>query len=120
MADFEYKMVIVVRADLKLKPGKLAVQVAHASVNCAFAAKKSHKKRFNDWYDEGQRKVVLKCANLEELRHLQDRARLAGLPHSLISDAGLTEVPPGTVTCLGIGPAPEKEIDAITGELTLV
>jgi PTH2 family peptidyl-tRNA hydrolase len=120
MAEFEYKLVVVVRADLKLKPGKTAVQVAHASVNCALAAKKSHKKWFRAWSDEGQKKVVVKCDNLQVLRQLQDQARLAKLPHSLISDAGLTEVPPGTITCLGIGPAPEKDVDAITGGLQLV
>jgi PTH2 family peptidyl-tRNA hydrolase len=120
MAEFEYKLVVVLRADLKLKPGKIAVQAAHASVNCAFAAKKTHKKWFRAWYNEGQKKVVVKCDNLKALHELQDQARLAKLPHTLISDAGLTEVPPGTVTCLGIGPAPEKDVDAITGDLQLV
>ncbi|KYK30350.1 MAG: peptidyl-tRNA hydrolase [Candidatus Proteinoplasmatales archaeon SG8-5] len=120
MAEFEYKLVIVVRADLKLKPGKTAVQVAHASVNCALAARKYNKKWFRAWHDEGQKKVVVRCDSLKALHELQDMARQAKLPHSLISDAGLTEVPPGTVTCLGIGPAPEKDVDAITGELQLV
>jgi PTH2 family peptidyl-tRNA hydrolase len=119
-SDFEFKLVVVVRSDLKLKPGKMAAQVAHASVNCAFACRKSHKKWFRKWYDEGQKKVVVKAQNLETLRGLQHEARQSKLPHSLIYDAGLTEVPPGTVTCLGIGPAPEKDIDAITGELPLV
>lgn len=120
MADYEYKLVVVIRADLKLKPGKIAVQTAHASVNCALAARKTHKKWFRAWHDEGQKKVVVKCDNLRALHELQDKARQAKLPHSLISDAGLTEVPPGTVTCLGIGPAPEKDVDAITGKLPLV
>ncbi len=119
-SDTEFKLVVVVRADLKLKPGKMAAQVAHASVNCAFACKKSHKKWFGKWYDEGQRKVVLKARDLETLRRLRHEASQSKIPHSLITDAGLTEVPSGTVTCLGIGPAPEKDIDAITGELPLV
>jgi PTH2 family peptidyl-tRNA hydrolase len=116
----EFKLVVVVRADLKLKPGKMAAQVAHASVNCAFACKKSDNKWFKKWYDGGQRKVVLKAQDLETLREFQHKARQSMIPHSLITDAGLTEVPPGTVTCLGIGPAPEKDIDVITGELPLV
>lgn len=116
----EYKLVVVVRSDLKLSQGKLAVQVAHAAVNCALACKKSEPDWFRAWYDEGQRKVVLKVNELEELRDLQAEAKSARLPHSLVQDAGLTEVPPGTVTCLGIGPGPEKVIDKLTGSLSLV
>jgi PTH2 family peptidyl-tRNA hydrolase len=51
---------------------------------------------------------------------LYEETKKIGLPCALVSDAGLTEVPPGTKTCLGIGPAPEKTIDKITGSLKLV
>jgi PTH2 family peptidyl-tRNA hydrolase len=116
----EYKLVVVVRSDLRLSQGKLAVQVAHAAVNCALACRKSEPKWFKAWYDEGQRKVAVKVDSLGELRDLQMQAKSAGLPHSLVQDAGLTEVPPGTITCLGIGPGPEKIIDKLTGSLSLV
>jgi len=119
-SEMEFKLVVVVRADLKLKPGKMAAQVAHASVNCAFAAKKTHSKWFKKWFQEGQRKVVLKSPGLGHLRQLQHEAKQSKLPHSIITDAGLTEVPPGTVTCLGLGPAPENEIDKLTGDLPLM
>ena len=58
----EYKMVIGVRTDLKLSKGKTAVQVAHAAVACALKAKKHHKIVFSNWYNEGQKKVVVKVA----------------------------------------------------------
>ncbi|MCU0862055.1 MAG: peptidyl-tRNA hydrolase, partial [Methanomassiliicoccales archaeon] len=64
---FEYKMVIAVRKDLRLSPGKLAAQVAHAAVNCAFASKRRTPKWFEPWYTEGQKKVVVKVAGLDEL-----------------------------------------------------
>ncbi len=115
----EFKMVIAVRGDIKLSPGKMAAQVAHAAVNCAFSAKKNYKKFFKGWYDEGQKKVVVKVKNMEELRELQFQAKSDGLPNSLITDAGHTQLPPGTVTCLGIGPGPEEAIDKITGHLKL-
>ncbi|MEC9138148.1 MAG: aminoacyl-tRNA hydrolase, partial [Candidatus Thermoplasmatota archaeon] len=74
---------------------------------------------FNRWYNDGQKKVVVKGSNESTLRQLQQHARDIGLTNSLVSDAGLTEVPPGTVTCLGVGPANESKIDEITGNLSL-
>lgn len=118
--SMEFKLVVVVRGDLNMKVGKLAVQVAHAAVACALEAKAKKAKWFSEWYKEGQRKVVLRAVDLEDLRFLNDKAVRAGLPHVLITDAGLTELPPNTTTCLGIGPAPENEIDPITGSLPLV
>jgi PTH2 family peptidyl-tRNA hydrolase len=117
--EMEYKLVIVTRDDLKMTPGKLAAQVAHAAVSCALEAKAKKTKWFSEWYREGQRKVVLRAKDVDELRSLKERAARAGLTVALITDAGLTELPPNTTTCLGIGPAPENLIDPVTGSLPL-
>lgn len=117
--EMEYKLVVVVRDDLKMSLGKLSAQVAHAAVSCALEAKARKQKWFSEWFGEGQRKVVLKVGSLDELRALKDKAVRAKLPNALIADAGLTELPPGTATCLGIGPAPARDIDPITGSLPL-
>ena len=117
--EMEYKLVVVVRDDLEMSIGKLSAQVAHAAVTCALEAKAKKTKWFSEWYKEGQRKVVLKVDGVEELRELKDQATRAGLPFALITDAGLTELPPNTTTCLGIGPAPAHQIDSITGSLPL-
>jgi len=118
--DLENKLVIAVRRDLKLSPGKLAVQVAHASVSCALSARKNRPRWFKAWFDEGQKKVVVRVENLRELFELKEMAEARGLTTSLITDAGRTEVEPGTVTCLGLGPAPNPEIDRLTGDLPLM
>lgn len=115
-----YKMVFAVRRDLKLGPGKLAVQVAHAAVALALQNAKARRKEFDAWLDDGQKKVVVRVEGLEQLHRLKSDAEARGLPTSLVQDAGLTEVPPGTVTCLGIGPARDREMDPITGALPLV
>ncbi|MEM0286170.1 MAG: peptidyl-tRNA hydrolase, partial [Candidatus Methanomethyliaceae archaeon] len=58
--------------------------------------------------------------SLEELMEIKNKVEKEGLPNSLISDAGLTELEPGTITCLGIGPAPSSEINKIVGHLKLL
>jgi PTH2 family peptidyl-tRNA hydrolase len=114
------KQAIVVRKDLNLKPGKLAVQVSHASVSAALICKEKKRAWFKEWIDLGQKKVVLEAKSLTELNELHKKAVSLKLPCVLIKDAGLTEVPPGTVTALGIGPAPEETINKVTGSLPLV
>jgi len=118
--EFDHKMVIVVRKDLKLSPGKMAAQVAHAAVNCALSCKKRKPAQFDCWYSEGQKKVVVKVKDLGELYLIKQAAEDAGLVTSLIIDAGMTELPPNTTTCLGIGPAPNSEVDRVTGHLGLM
>jgi PTH2 family peptidyl-tRNA hydrolase len=118
--EFKYKLVVVARQDLKLSAGKLAVQVAHAAVSCAIQARKFSPEDFKEWYDEGQKKVVVKVPDMKALHDLKVEADAFGLVTSLVQDAGLTEIPAGTVTVLGIGPAKEKEVDRITGALSLL
>ena len=113
-------MVIVVRTDIVLSKGKLAVQVAHAAVSCVISSKKKHPILFKKWFQEGQKKVVVKVGSLKELQELKAMADDLGLTTALIADAGLTEIPPGTVTCLGIGPEREEIIDRVTGKLSLM
>ena len=116
----EYKMVIVMRSDLKMSKGKLAAQAAHAAVNCAFAAKKKDPKGFDRWYSEGQKKVVLKVDSLERLYEIKAIVDANSITNSIITDAGRTEIAPGTVTCIGIGPSTDAILDKITGELSML
>jgi PTH2 family peptidyl-tRNA hydrolase len=118
--DFELKQAIAVRSDLKMGKGKLATQVAHAAVSAAERARKSHCEWWEEWLTEGQCKITLKVKNLTELLDLERSAAQMHLPYSLITDRGLTQIPPATVTCLGIGPAPSTKIDKITGTLQLL
>ncbi len=112
----EYKQVLVLRKDLDISRGKSAVQCAHAAVECMKLANPGSKKK---WLDSGQKKVVLYAKGESELMAMAQKAKKLKLPCSLIRDAGRTELPSGTITCLGIGPASEKEIDKVTGSLPL-
>ena len=111
------KQVIIVRNDLKLSKGKMSAQCSHASVE---AVLKSDKKRINEWQKEGMKKVVLKVNDLKELLRYNQLAKDSGLVTSLIKDAGRTEIEPGTITCVGIGPDDDIKIDAVTKNLKLI
>jgi PTH2 family peptidyl-tRNA hydrolase len=114
------KQAIVVRSDLKMGKGKLAAQVAHASLSSAEEAMGKRSDWFGEWKEEGQAKIVLKVQTEEALHDLYRKARAAKLPAALIADKGLTQLEPGTITCLGIGPGPDEELDRITGKLKLL
>jgi len=120
LANADMKQAIVVRSDLKMGKGKVAAQVAHASLASAEAAREKKSTWYDGWKEEGQAKIVLKVESEAELRELFRRARSAGLPAFLVQDKGLTQVEPGTVTCLGIGPGPDAIMDEITGKLKLL
>lgn len=113
----DYKQVIVIRTDLGMSKGKLAVQVAHASVLAAFKTYSEKPDWFNKWWISGMKKIVLKTNNENDLLKIYNTALGKNIPTVLVRDAGLTELKPGTLTAVGIGPAPSELIDTITGEL---
>jgi PTH2 family peptidyl-tRNA hydrolase len=115
--DFEYKMCIVLRTDLGMSTGKLIAQACHVAVEASEKAKKENHTVWRRWRDEGAKKVALEAESLEELA---DRADELDIVNVVIHDAGLTEVPPGTATALGIGPDASEKIDRVTGALPLI
>ncbi len=110
------KQAIVARADLGMGEGKLAAQVAHASLQAYEAAAATTQR---EWKGEGQKKIVLQADGERDLFELTDAAETKGLPHALVRDAGHTQLEPGTVTALAVGPAAPEQVDSVTGDLTL-
>ncbi len=119
-ASFSYKMVIVVRTDIKMSKGKMAAQAGHAAVSASEYARKNRPEWWTPWINEGQCKIAVKAKSEQEILELERKARNTKLPAVLIVDRGLTEIPPNTTTCLGIGPAPANKVDTITGKLSLL
>ncbi len=111
------KQVIIIRKDLKMPPGKLAAQVAHASVE---ATLNSSQKKILDWKSEGAKKVVVSVDSLKELMALQRKAKSLKLVASIIKDAGRTFFTKPTITCLGIGPDKDEKIDLVTKNLKML
>ena len=115
--DFRYKQCLIIRNFVKMSCGKRCAQAAHASIGAYNNADKSLQKA---WISEGQKKVVLRSNDERSLYELKVIAERSGVSTSLIQDAGMTEIPPGTITALGLGPAKTEDLDKITGALSLL
>lgn len=111
------KQAIVVRTDLGMGTGKLAAQAAHASLMAYEEAPERERRR---WKGENQKKIVLEVGGEAELFELAERARAAGVPNAVVRDAGHTQLEPGTVTTLGVGPDDDEAVDRVTGDLSLL
>ncbi len=124
-----YKQVILVREDLKMRKGKAAAQVAHASLD-VFTSRSTIKDgvmsiKLSDadiaWLSNGYTKINLGVSSEEDLLLAYKLALESGIPCSLIIDSGKTEfhgVP--TKTTCAIGPFDSDQIDKITGPAGLV
>ncbi|MCL5434377.1 MAG: peptidyl-tRNA hydrolase Pth2 [Candidatus Marsarchaeota archaeon] len=116
----EIKQVIIVRTDLEMSRGKIAAQVAHASLMSYFNSEKFDKEVAKRWLQNGEKKIVLKVSDEDALIKLYNAFEFKKIPCALVSDAGLTEIPPGSKTALGIGPWYSKGIDQFTKSLKLL
>ena len=125
------KLVLVVRSDLGMGKGKIAAQVAHATLACyntLSSSSSSHpgpKSVLKRWEKEGQAKVVVQTGGgdstgEEDLLTLQAQAISLGLCARVVRDAGRTQVASGTATVLGVGPGPKGLVDKVTGGLKLL
>jgi PTH2 family peptidyl-tRNA hydrolase len=110
------KQVIILDEGLGMSRGKQIAQACHASLK---SYKKANGQAQKDWEDQGSKKVVLELGD-ERLEERLERAKGLQIPAALVKDAGRTELTPGTVTALGVGPADEDKIDKVTGDLKLV
>lgn len=120
IASSAIKQVIVVRSDLELGKGKLAGQVAHASVSGYRKVSGIAPEIAEKWENEGQKKVVVRVKGEKELMQLFEKMKREKIPVSLIKDAGLTQIPSGTATCFAAGPWKEQELDKFTRDLKLL
>lgn len=115
----EFKMVLVVRNDLKMGKGKASAQCSHAAVSAYKQLLKRNPELLKQWEYCGQPKVVLKAPDEDTLVELLTQAKQLGLAVSLIQDAGRTQIAPGSRTVLGVGPGPSDLVDKVTGHLKL-
>ncbi|KAK9665817.1 hypothetical protein RND81_14G138600 [Saponaria officinalis] len=115
----DFKMVLVVRNDLKMGKGKIAAQCSHATLGLYKKLHNKAPKALNRWEMCGQVKVVVKTESEEEMLTLQGVAKSTHLPTHITIDAGRTQIAPNSRTVMAIlGPA--DMVDDVTGGLKLL
>lgn len=110
------KQAIVIDMDLEMSKGKMIAQACHASLNGYLS---SDEKLRDDWLKKGGKKIVLEKGD-HSFETLIKKAERLNIPFSKVSDAGKTELRPGTETAICLGPDKESKIDEITSEMKLV
>jgi len=116
----EYKMVLVVRNDLKMGKGKIGAQCGHASVGAYQKAMDLNPSLVQRWNESGCAKICVRVESETDLKNLRKGANLRGLNYYLVHDAGRTQIAAGSVTVLAIGPALVQDVDIITSHLKLL
>ncbi|CAN6269544.1 unnamed protein product [Urochloa humidicola] len=115
----DFKMVLVVRNDLKMGKGKIAAQCSHATLVLFKKLQQRAPKSLRRWERCGQVKVVVKIESEEDMLVLQGRAKSLNLPTHITIDAGRTQIAPNSRTVMAIlGPA--DMVDDVTGGLKLL
>lgn len=125
------KQVIVVRSDLNMRKGKIAAQVAHASMKFLIDNNESDRgdeiltkltPAEAEWLLSGSfTKIVVGCDSEDALRDLIFQAELSDVEVHEIIDNGMTEFHgEKTLTCAAFGPCSAEELDKITGNLKLM
>ena len=115
----EYKQAIIIRTDLKMNKGKLVSQGSHASIAAAYRTLQKNPEIFRNWFSS-MKKIVLKVNSEKELLDLKIKAAKKGLIVELIKDAGRTQIAPGSITALGIGPDLDNKVDEVIKDLKLL
>lgn len=143
------KQIIVVREDLNMSRGKIASQVAHASMKSLVDAMErvevkypvmtdtsagveystksalqldlDSDKELKAWLEGSFTKIVVYVKSEEKLMNLYEKVKSAGLRVSLIIDNGTTEFGGvKTKTCIAIGPHDAERIDPFTKKYPLL
>lgn len=122
------KQVIVFREDLlshpKITVGKIASQISHASM--LWLAHEVSKQTLllsdsdKEWLTGSMTKIVVVCANEQELLQLHEKLSAANIQNHLVLDEGRTVFTRPTLTALATRPVDSSIIDPITRKLNLL
>ena len=139
MGRFDYVQYIVVRKDLveEMGYGKLAAQVAHASLGAIMGRAELKRLQEGDasfivddpavvgWFSGAFTKLVVYVKTKQKLLNLAQRLDEEGIGHKLIWDACRTILEPeeadgSTLTCMGLKPIHRNKVPKCLQKLRLL
>lgn len=127
-----FKQVFIINSGLGMGKGKIAGQVAHATVyymeeillyiEGQAPENKRLFERFVVWRKEDHglmKKIVLKATE-DEMKKIICELTIRGIEKFTVYDAGLTQIPEGSFTCIVVEPLEEETCDELFGHLKLL
>lgn len=115
---YDYKQILIVRTDLKMRRGKEIAQCAHASL--AVTLENIDHPDVKAWLSQAFAKIAVGIDTEEELLKIVSEAERRGIVARTITDNGYTEfhgIP--TLTCAAIGPCHKDKLVGLTDHLKL-
>lgn len=122
LEEMRLKMVLIVRKDAPLTPQDIAIHASSAAIGVIANTYKAHSSRPDDhdaqrwwkwylwWSRIGVAKITLRCNDATEFKRLESVAAEHQLPYFVAGD----------LSVLGVGPAPSKDLDVVSGALKLL
>lgn len=104
MNRLPYSMIVLVRKDLSMKPGKVAAQCIHAITGAYNQTLDSKITQLFMKSDFERRVLCLKIANEEEMIKMKASLDELKINNFIQVDLGFTQVPAMTKTVMAIGP----------------
>lgn len=121
MANDELRIYLVVRTDLDMPKGKLAVQSMHGALGLfKECITKEQQLMTRYMVSRFEYKVSLKAKNLAALMRAQRECKDAGIPTFTVEDAGFTVFEEPTTTAVAVGPVKKSDLPKYVQRLQLL
>ena len=116
-------MWLVVRADIEMPKGKLAIQSGHAFERLTAYIHETGgalKTTYDMYVEHNTPKIAVKCKNLDALERARKELDAVGIASYVVTDAGRTVFTEPTVTVMALGPCYRSELPKFVDRFQLL
>ncbi|QRM15324.1 hypothetical protein [Mudlarkpox virus] len=108
-----FKMVFVIREDIKMTKGQIISQCAHGAIKAYIKAQEHHADYLKRWIKSGQIKEAVGIDKESKMLDIIDDAKAIGVNFCVIQDEETKKIN----TVLVLGPAPNYFFESLTKSL---